>query len=98
MSQIRSKLFDSHANGISDRNDKKVNISANNKLEDLKVLRRSPNLLDNVKIGQGQLQLIMEQILFYHIWGLQTFWSSDLNNLMNNPSNSPVISETQMFR
>ena len=40
------------------------------KLEDLKVLRRSPDLLNNVKIGQGQLQLIMEQILFYHIWGL----------------------------
>ena len=68
------------------------------KLEDLKVLRRSPDLLNNVKIGQGQLQLIMEQILFYHIWGLQTFWSSDLNNLMNNPPNSPVISEKQMFR
>ena len=32
------------------------------KLEDLKVLRRSPDLLNNVKIGQGQLQLIMEQI------------------------------------
>ena len=42
-------------------------------LEDLKVLRRSPDLLNNVKIGQ--LQLIMEQILFYHIWGLQPFWS-----------------------
>ena len=68
------------------------------KLEDLKVLRRSPDLLNNVKIGQGQLQLIMEQILFYHIWGLQTFWSSDLNNLMNNPSNSPVISEKQILR
>ena len=71
------------------------------KLEDLKVLRRSPDLLNNVKIGQDQLQLIMEQILFNHIhdiWGLQTFWSSDLNNLMNNPSNSPVISEKQMFR
>ena len=27
------------------------------KLEDLKVLRRSPDLLNNVKIGQGQLQL-----------------------------------------
>ena len=27
----------------------------------------------------------MEQILFYHIWGLQTFWPSDLNNVMNNP-------------
>ena len=40
----------------------------------------------------------MEQILFYHIWGLQTFWSSDLNYLMNNLSNSPVISEKQMFR
>ena len=68
------------------------------KLEDLKVLRRSPDLLNNVKIGQGQLQLIMEQILFYHIWGLQPFWSSDLNNLMNNPSNSPVISMRKMFR
>ena len=32
------------------------------KLEDLKVLRRSPDLLNNVEIGQGQLQLIMEQI------------------------------------
>ena len=40
------------------------------KLEDLKVLRRSPDLLNNVKIGQGQLQLIMKQILFYHILGL----------------------------
>ena len=61
------------------------------KLEDLKVLWRSPDHLKIVKIVQGQLQLIMEQILFYHIWGLQPFWSSDLNNLMNNPSNSPVI-------
>ena len=51
------------------------------KLEDLKVLRRSPDLLNNVKIGQGQLQLITKQILFYHILGLQPFWSSDLNNL-----------------
>ena len=65
------------------------------KLEDLKVLRRSPDLLNNVKIGQ--LQLIMEQILFYHIWGLQAFWPSELNNLMNNPSNSPVISEKKML-
>ena len=61
----------------------------NNKLEDLKVLRRSPDLLNNVKIGQGQLQLLMEQILFLPY----TIWSSDLNNLMNYPSNSPVISE-----
>ena len=65
---------------------------------DLKVLRRSPDQLNNVKIGQGQPQLIMEQILFYHIWGLQPFRSSDLNNLMNNPSNSPVISEKKMLR
>ena len=76
----------------------KVKAYATIELEDLKVLRRSPDLLNNVKIGQGQLQLIMEQILFYHIWGLQTFWSSDLDNLMNNPSNSIVISEKQMFR
>ena len=64
------------------------------KLEDLKVLRRSPDLLNNAKIGQGQLQLI----LFYHICRLQPLWSSDLNNLMNNPSSSPVISEKKMLR
>ena len=68
------------------------------KLEDLKVLRRSPDLLNNVKIGHGQLQLITKQILFYNILGLQPFWSSDLNNPMNTPSNSPVISEEKMFR
>ena len=56
------------------------------KLEDLK---RSPDLLNNVKIGQGRLQLIMGQIFVLP----NTFWSRDLNNLMNNPSNSPVISE-----
>ena len=59
---------------------------------------RGPDLLNNVKIGQGQLQLILKQILFYHILGLQPFWSSDLNNLMNTPSNSPVISEEKTFR
>ena len=37
------------------------------KLEDLKVLKRSHDLINDVKIGQGQLQLIMERILFYHI-------------------------------
>ena len=66
------------------------------KLEDLKVLWRSPDLLNNVKIVEGQLQLIMEQIFFYHT--MQLSWSSDLNNLMDNPSNSPVISEKKMFR
>ena len=31
-----------------------------NKLEDLKVLKRSPDLLNNVKIGQGQLRLLIQ--------------------------------------
>ena len=30
------------------------------RLEDLTVLKRSPDLLNNVKIGQGQLRLIIE--------------------------------------
>ena len=34
----------------------------NLKLEDLKVLKRSLDLLNTVKIGQGQLQLIMKHI------------------------------------
>ena len=50
----------------------------NIKLEDLKFLRRSLDLFYNVKIGQGQLRLIIKHILFYHIWGLQPFWSSEL--------------------
>ena len=78
--------------------DKTAPLFASMKLEDLKVLRHSPDLLNNVKIGQGHLQLIMKQILFYHILGLQPFWSSDLNNPMNTPSNSPMISEEKMFR
>ena len=49
------------------------------KLEDLKVLRHSPDLFNHVKKGQGQLQgILIKHILFYHIWGLQPFWSSDL--------------------
>ena len=32
------------------------------KLEDLMVLKRSPDLLNNVKIGQDQLQLIIQHI------------------------------------
>ena len=34
-------------------------------LEDLTVLKRSPDHLNNVKIGQDQLQLIMKHIMFY---------------------------------
>ena len=33
------------------------------KLEDLNVLRRSPDLFNNVKIGQGQLRLIRGHFL-----------------------------------
>ena len=71
--------------------------SEENKLEDLKVLRRSPDLFNYVKIGQGQQQLIIKHILFYHIWELQPFWSSDLKQSNEYPWNSPVISEKQMF-
>ena len=42
-----------------------VTTSNNKKLEDLMVLKRSPDLLNNVKIGQDQLQHIMKHILFY---------------------------------
>ena len=62
------------------------------KLEDLK---SSPDLLNNVKIGQDQLQLIMK---YFFLWGLQHFGQVTKNNLMNTPSNSPVISEEKMFR
>ena len=41
-------------------------------------MKLSPDLLNYVKIDQGQLQLIMKHILFYHIVGLQPFWSCDL--------------------
>ena len=39
------------------------------KLEDLTVLKRSPDLLNNVKLGQDQLRLIMKHILFYGGYG-----------------------------
>ena len=41
-------------------------------LEDLKFLRRSNDLFNNVKIGQGQLQLIMKHILFTSNFGQVT--------------------------
>ena len=46
-----------------------INLISQIKLEDLTVLKRSPDLLNNVKIGQDQLQLIMKHILFYGGWG-----------------------------
>ena len=39
------------------------------RLEDLTVLKRSPDLLNNVKIGQDQIRLIMKHILFYGVCG-----------------------------
>ena len=35
------------------------------------------------------------KIFHFTVWGLQPFWSSDLSNLMNNPS---VISVKKMLR
>ena len=63
------------------------------KLEDLKVQRRSPDLFNNVKIGQSQLQRIIKHILVYHIWGVQPFWSSDLKQSNEYSIKKPVISE-----
>ena len=47
--------------------------STKNKLEDLKVLRRSPDLLNNVKIGQDQLKLIIKHICFTIYGGCSHF-------------------------
>ena len=55
----------------------------NIKLEDLKVLKHSPDLLNNVKIGLGQLWLIMKHTVFNQIWGLWPFKSSDLKQSPN---------------
>ena len=51
------------------------------KLENLKVLRRSPDLFNNVKIGQGQLLLKVKHIFVLTHMGLQPFWSSDLKKI-----------------
>ena len=50
------------------------------------VLKRSLDLLNNVKIDQDLLQLIMKHILFYG--GCGHFGQVTENNLMNNPPNS----------
>ena len=49
----------------------------NFKLEDLKVLRRSPDLFNNVKIGQGFTAYNKTYFVLPYM-GLQPFWSSDL--------------------
>ena len=43
------------------------------KLEDMKVLKRSPDLLNNVKIGQGQLRLIIQTYLLLPYMGNDHF-------------------------
>ena len=64
--------------------------------DDLTVLKRSPDLLNNVKIGQNQLRLIMKHNLFHG--GCGHFCQVTYNNLMTTPPNSPVISEKKMLR
>ena len=66
------------------------------RLEDLTALKLSPDLLNNVKIGQDQLRLIMKHILLFG--GCGHFGQVTLNNLMNPQSNSSVVSEEKMFR
>ena len=74
----------------------RVNQKIRLKLENLTALKLSPNLLNNVKIGQDQLRLIMKHILFFG--GCGHFGQVTLNNLMNPQSNSSVVSEEKMFR
>ena len=74
----------------------RVNQKIRLKLEDLTAQKLSPDLLNNVKIGQDQLRLIMKHILFFG--GCGHFGQVTLNNLMNPQSNSSVVSEEKMFR
>ena len=60
---------------------------------------RSPDLFNHVKIGKGQLHgILIKPILFYHIWGLQPIWSSDLKQCIKYSIKQPSISEKPMFR
>ena len=47
------------------------------KLEDLKVLRRSPDLFDNVKMSRSNTAYNKTYFVLPYL-GLQPFWSSDL--------------------
>ena len=59
------------------------------KLEDLTVLKRSPDLLNNVKIGQDQLRLIMKQISFYVAVAISVKWPKKYNEYsIKHPNNS----------
>ena len=60
---------------VSNQKEETISIQRVKKLEDLTLLKRSPDLLNNVKIGQDQLRLILKHICFL---GVGPFWSSDL--------------------
>ena len=47
------------------QNEPKFSLKSTLKLEDLTVLKRSSDLLNNAKIVQDQLRLIMDHVLFY---------------------------------
>ena len=53
-----------------------------NQLEDLKVLKRSPDLLNNVKIGQGQLRLIIQTYFVLPYMGNGHFDQVTQNNII----------------
>ena len=53
-----------------------------NQLEDLKVLKRSPDLLNNVKIGQGQLRLIIQTYFVLPYMGNGHFDQVSQNNII----------------
>ena len=57
-----------HSHGLFIHTIKPVLNGHSIKLEDLKVLKGSPDLLGNVKIGQGQLKLITETYFGFTIY------------------------------
>ena len=66
--------------------------------KDQKVLKCSSDLLNNVKIVQGQRQHILKHILLYQILGWWPFCSSDLKQTSEYFIKSPLISEKKMSR
>ena len=68
------------------------------KLDDLKVLKRSPDFLNNVKIGQDQLRLIIETYFVWPCMGVAAiFVKSPKTIKWILHLNSQVISEKQMY-
>ena len=73
MKMLLKKQFDLHLNCLSVpfwqatsvQNSRSFIVVSGKMSLDLMDLKRSPDLLNNVKIGQDQLWLIMKHILFY---------------------------------